>query len=1063
MNPITTKDLRKNLQGVITDLEGVSLTYKEMIDQIVADAERLEKAMKKVNGTTGKGRKKIDESARQAEELARRQAQYQESLKATGVELAKLRNLQRRQNQINKLQAKEAEALEGSYDKLSAQYALNKIRLNAMSEAQRKATKEGQDLEKQSAEIFEEMKRLQEATGKHVLSVGDYEKGSRKLIETLQSMPGSLGSASSGVQGLGQQFKLLLRNPIVAFVAAIASGLALLFTAFQRSEKGADLLAKGTGLLNGLMSQLVNAAVAVYDAVVFAFTEPVEAVKALGSTIVNQVLNRLKAVPLIAQASLNALKALWSRDMTALKEAGEDAFFAVNQAITGLDEQQSKNLAKAISETTKEVIEQTNAFIDLETQKRAVRRSNRDLAKSIEELTTAEAVQNSIADDTTKSFKEREEAAEAARQALERRSKLEVELARNNLNLINQEISLRKQSGEDVEVLLDQQLEGYRALRQAEREFTLSVRDNERTRSELKQDRLERDLDILIDGFDNQKSVNERLLQDEALTAQERIRILQETSDLADESFLKQIQTIQQFTGVQVDSNDLINESNAVVLNEKIRSLGLSEIIEGRLLEIIRDRKTANQDLAEAEIELAKRLRSERLKELELTQQIALQDFENTKRTEVEKTQFLIDQKTEQLQTIRELNEQAGDNVPSIDTRKIEADLRKLNASLQQARKNSSLEAFGIQQEFAQSEFDLLESTEREKTDFRLQAEKDRLEKILELNEQFGSDLTDVQVKTIQNQIAAIDNEIQKNNNNITDIYDLFGLNLGDEEKEAVATATQFAIGQITELFNTRSEIADRNAQIAANEVSQAQQNLQTQLQLEAQGGAARTEQARLQLDQAKRNQREALEEQKKAQREQLAIESVQQASSLVTASAKIIAQLPFPAWIPAIALMWGTFAAAKARAFSATSDQFGDGMFEHINVNGSHASGNDTDFGVNTRTGRRRTVERNEVITVFPARTVRKYGVSTLKNIYESLKAGTFDAVQNNMSSTSNERPVYVTNDSRPTDMTTANRELRTIRRQNETRTGIDKSGNYFESYRGHTTIYISRSQDAF
>jgi hypothetical protein len=43
------------------------------------------------------------------------------------------------------------------------------MRLNQMSAAQRKATKEGQQLEKQTNAIYQEMKALQEATGKHVL------------------------------------------------------------------------------------------------------------------------------------------------------------------------------------------------------------------------------------------------------------------------------------------------------------------------------------------------------------------------------------------------------------------------------------------------------------------------------------------------------------------------------------------------------------------------------------------------------------------------------------------------------------------------------------------------------------------------------------------------------------------------------------------------------------------------------------------------------------------------------------------------------------------------------
>ncbi|RLI49131.1 hypothetical protein DRO61_05525, partial [Candidatus Bathyarchaeota archaeon] len=84
----------------------------------------------------------------------------------------------------------------------------------------------------------------------------------------------------------------------------------------------------------------------------------------------------------------------------------------------------------------------------------------------------------------------------------------------------------------------------------------------------------------------------------------ERQKILDETNQLGEESFEKQIETIQKLTDEQIDANDLLAESDAIALNEKIRGLELSEIIEGRLLEVIRDRRTAVQDLTDAQIEL---------------------------------------------------------------------------------------------------------------------------------------------------------------------------------------------------------------------------------------------------------------------------------------------------------------------------------------------------------------------------------------------------------------------------------------------------------------------------
>lgn len=96
---------------------------------------------------------------------------------------AKIRysNAAKEQRDILKYELQVAQNAEGSYAKLSAQYALNKIALNKMSEAQRSGTEEGRKLEASTNEIYQSMKKLQEATGKHVLSVGDYGIATKSL------------------------------------------------------------------------------------------------------------------------------------------------------------------------------------------------------------------------------------------------------------------------------------------------------------------------------------------------------------------------------------------------------------------------------------------------------------------------------------------------------------------------------------------------------------------------------------------------------------------------------------------------------------------------------------------------------------------------------------------------------------------------------------------------------------------------------------------------------------------------------------------------------------------
>lgn len=111
----------------------------------------------------------IDPLAQAQEKLAYAQSEENQQLKLYSTQI-------REANQIAQLQATIANSAEGSYNRLSAQYALNKIRLNQMSAAEREAADSGKKLEAETNAIYQQMIKLQEATGNYRLSVGHYQK-----------------------------------------------------------------------------------------------------------------------------------------------------------------------------------------------------------------------------------------------------------------------------------------------------------------------------------------------------------------------------------------------------------------------------------------------------------------------------------------------------------------------------------------------------------------------------------------------------------------------------------------------------------------------------------------------------------------------------------------------------------------------------------------------------------------------------------------------------------------------------------------------------------------------
>ena len=98
---------------------------------------------------------------------------------------------------------------------------------------------------------------------------------------------------------------------------------------------------------------------------------------------------------------------------------------------------------------------------------------------------------------------------------------------------------------------------------------------------------------------------------------------------------------------------------------------------------------------------------------------------------------------------------------------------------------------------------------------------------------------------------------------------------------------------------------------------------------------------------------------------------------------------------IPAIAVMWGSFAASKIKAAQLSkqaqgggSESYGDGTVELLG-GGSHQSGNDVDLGTKPD-GTRRRAEGGEFFAVINKRNSRRYR-KLIPDVIKSLNNGTF------------------------------------------------------------------------
>lgn len=1203
-NPIKYSDLispDNSITDLIKQLDELSDTYTNALKNIKAEAIQLAEILKKVSGATEDGRKTTKKAADDAERLARAQRDLAFAESENAKKLAELKLAQQEANQINKLIVKINQSAEGSYNRLSAQYSLNKIYLNNMTKAERENTEEGRKLVAQTKEIYEEMKRLQEATGKFQLNVGNYTEASDAIIAYGDKLKETLGLNSAfgesllalgrggaeskavftaigdGAKALGKTLLGLLSNPVFLAIAGIgAAGAAFKWWYDYNAGlvEATRLTQQFTGKSGDDLKAFRNEVQAVADSFNADFRETLIATNALskqfgisanealqlvkdgflaGGDANGEFLDTLKEYPAYFKEAgisadqfvaivtqTNKMGIFSDKGVDAIKEANlrlREMTTATAAALDGIgisSEQVQKDLQTG-TKTTFDVIQDVSAKLaelpdnaatvgaaiadifggpgedaglqylrtlkDISTNMDEVKGKAGILAQLQEEqLQSQIELQNALSglfDATGGNFETLTTQAKVfVNQGLTAIIKGVIDIVNYFIELYNESVLIRaiwngivagakttfdtlgnlfgffidivKATGtalkgaftldfDDVKKGLSDYAAAYGNLVKAQvKDITqnfkeglddmqkkikpitipVSVGDtqaqignNPVTTNAPKIDTTKKDKEAEKAAKKVEEAYKKNL---EATRKLQDAQLQLETDEWAKRRQQTQYQYSRQIEDLQhqLQTEKDLNETGRQAINATITALEQQQT--EALLKIEQDRQLQELALQKESIEL----RLQAVKEgSEQEKQLRMQLLENERQTAL-------------------LQNQQKPTGQQQDAAAINASFDAKGAGIADEYLQAQLQIFDQQQALAQSEFDLLRNSEARKTQFRLQAEKERLQKVLELNQQAANKLSDVEVQTIQNTIKKIDQEIEqsKGEERGTDIYGLFGLNLDDDQKEAINTSMQYALDALNTFTAARVAAADAAVEQADKEVSAAQSALDAELEARANGYANNVVQAQKELDLAKKNQEKALKEQQKAQKQQAAIQTLQQIGNMVTATALIWSQLGFPFAIPAIAVMWASFAASKIKAAqlakqtggTGETETYGDGTVELLE-GGSHQSGNDIDLGTKPD-GTRRRAEGGEFFAVINKRSSRRFR-KIIPDVINSLNNGTFAHKYLKSYSDGDGLTLNVTGQS--PDLRNLSDDVREIKEQNRRRVYVDGDGNTIESYK--------------
>lgn len=1067
-NPIRYQDLitpDDSLEKLIGQLEQLQKAYTDMGETIKSQAKEIADALKKVSGATAEGQKKIKESNDETKKLEQAYKKLDHAMSENGKQIQILNRARRDYTNYQKLMQQRGQEeirtmqqiKNASYQQLSAQYSLNKAYINSLSLKDREL-KKNKELINSTRQMYEQMKKLQADTGKMQLNVGNY-----PAIEGLLS---GVGLRMGGVAAAGMALGKVIKDNV---------------SLAQDYEKSLSVLAAILNTTKDGVEELSQQAQHLGATTVFTAKEVVELqteLAKLGYTT-QEIMNMAPSVLNFAQATGSSLAdaaslagaalRMFEKDTTHTTEFVDKMSAATTQSALSFSYLQNamstvSPVANAFGFKIEDVLallgQLANAGFDASSAATATRNIILNLADANGKLAQSLGQPVTNLDDLIAGLKTLNDRGIDLGESLELTDKRSVAAFNTFLVGTDKVLGLRDSlascdgyAQKMADTMADNMEGSLKSLSSAWEGLNLHINQS----NGLLRDMIDwltktvRWIDSLIGKIDRLWNKYKFLITGDKqdLTDSIATSMAERYGNAADNGTgggaASPATTTNKASGgsaggsgnkpttkptrsPQAAANAALKEQERA----QQQSLQLRRKYEDAIIETYEDEGTRQR--AKIISQYDREIEDLRIK-LEKEKNLTIEDKETINKT------IVALEETKQVKLADLFEKQA------------EKQLREQQQFEQQKARESerSIEA---EYDIRMAEIEMLQTSEKEKTRMRLEAEKDRLQKLLALAKAGGKKLTEEEIKAIQANIDAVNAELKKNEK-AGDIYDLLGLNMPDEKKEMINQSIEYAISCVQQLTEAWVAEAEKKRQLADQEVEEAKNVLDKEIEARNNGYANDVETARKELEMKKKNQKKAMQEEDKARRAQEAVNTAMQVSSLITATANIwMAYSKFPfigpgLAIAATALMWGAFAASKIKAASLAgsgdsgSEAYGEGTVELLE-GGSHQSGNDIDLG-RKKDGTRRRAEGGEYFAVINKRNSRRYR-DVIPDVVHSLNDGTFaekymNAYQNGGN--------FIVNEERNTDLSGLSKDVRMIREQGENEKYIDGNGNTVMKYK--------------
>jgi len=342
--------------------------------------------------------------------------------------------------------------------------------------------------------------------------IGQVSKEAENAAGNISFMGVSLNSVKAGFKKVAMvakgSFATIRAGIMSTGIGALVIAVTSLASYFTKTKRGADMFKRAMAGVGAVVSVLTDLFSKVGEMMVGAFSNPKQAIKDLWEALKKNLMNRVTGVIDQFKALGKVMEGVFSLDWDQVKEGAEEFGTALIQVSTGMDEVQQKNFAETIKNITTEMKNEAAAMMALEGRLQSLR----DMENSfmVQKAATRQEIERArlIAEDETKSAKERLTNLKKALELEAETTKQEIELAKERVAIQREEMALSENLVEDEEklaqlkvALIETETASIKMRRRVVTEVNALEREihaEEKARAKEKQDILDAEFDAMV-------------------------------------------------------------------------------------------------------------------------------------------------------------------------------------------------------------------------------------------------------------------------------------------------------------------------------------------------------------------------------------------------------------------------------------------------------------------------------------------------------------------------------------------------------------------------------------